>query len=318
MAQKSKKRSKKNRKTSGFAWACWLLVLILILLVFLVKKDTIISNLKNTSFFDRVFGTTPEFVEKHEVKEKKSKYKNNKDDERMEEEVITLNIPSQESKTITMDDLKNSQLDEPVVEKKSDKLEKTDNQSVEIVHERSEKTEKSEINDPKVKSPEAPKVPEKSTEEKKVEKPAQSPETRKSDLTLCFVLIDSEGRVSRKEVKRSVVKSDSPLTAAINQLLIGPVNGNSPEKDCISLIPEGTKLLNAKVSDGVAYLNFNDAFEFNTYGVEGYKHQLEQIVFTATAFSTVKSVQFLIEGEKEDYLGSEGMWIGSPLARSSF
>ena len=86
----------------------------------------------------------------------------------------------------------------------------------------------------------------------------------------------------------------------------------------MNLIPPGTKLLSAKVSGGVAYLNFNEAFEINTYGVEGYIHQLEQIVFTATAFSTVNSVQFLIEGEKRDYLGSEGQWIGSPLSRSSF
>nr|WP_257225304.1 GerMN domain-containing protein [Treponema parvum] len=52
--------------------------------------------------------------------------------------------------------------------------------------------------------------------------------------------------------------------------------------------------------------------------MEGYLGQLMQIVYTATSFSTVDSVQFLIEGQKKDYLGSEGVWIGSPLARSSF
>jgi len=45
---------------------------------------------------------------------------------------------------------------------------------------------------------------------------------------------------------------------------------------------------------------------------------LRQIVYTATSFSTVNSVQFIIEGQREDYLGSEGTWIGSPLSRSSF
>ena len=43
-----------------------------------------------------------------------------------------------------------------------------------------------------------------------------------------------------------------------------------------------------------------------------------QIVYTATEFSTVKSVQFLIDGQKKEYLGSEGVWIGSPLSRTSF
>ena len=43
-----------------------------------------------------------------------------------------------------------------------------------------------------------------------------------------------------------------------------------------------------------------------------------QIVYTSTEFSTVDSVQFLIDGNKKDYLGSEGQWIGSPLSRASF
>ena len=122
----------------------------------------------------------------------------------------------------------------------------------------------------------------------------------------------------RQVVKRKVSKSDSPLTASINLLLKGPDSTISAERNLMSLIPEGTKLLSAKVSGGVAYLNFNEAFEINTYGVEGYIHQLEQIVYTATSFSTVNSVQFLIDGEKRDYLGSEGQWIGSPLSRNSF
>ena len=85
----------------------------------------------------------------------------------------------------------------------------------------------------------------------------------------------------------------------------------------MTLIPSGTKLLSAKVTDGVAYLNFNENFERNPDGVEGYIYSLMQVVYTATSFSTVKSVQFLIEGQKKDYLG-DGQWIGSPLSRYSF
>ena len=65
-------------------------------------------------------------------------------------------------------------------------------------------------------------------------------------------------------------------------------------------------------------LNFSGEFEFNQYGIEGTRGQLQQIVFTATAFPTVESVQFLVDGEKRDYLGSEGVWIGSPLSRNNF
>ena len=43
-----------------------------------------------------------------------------------------------------------------------------------------------------------------------------------------------------------------------------------------------------------------------------------QIVYTATAFSNIDNVQFLIEGEKMDYLGLEGVFIGAPLSIASF
>ena len=86
----------------------------------------------------------------------------------------------------------------------------------------------------------------------------------------------------------------------------------------MNLIPSGTRLIGASVKNGVATLNFNENFEFNSYGIEGCMAQLMQIVYTAREFSTVKSVQFLVEGEKKDYLGTEGQWIGSPLSRASF
>ncbi len=101
-------------------------------------------------------------------------------------------------------------------------------------------------------------------------------------------------------------------------LLKGPDTTKSAEKNCITVIPKGTKLLSAKVQNGVAYLNFNDALEINEFGVEGKIHSLEQIVYTATEFSTVNSVQILIEWQKKEYLGEEGQWIGSPLSKNNF
>lgn len=142
--------------------------------------------------------------------------------------------------------------------------------------------------------------------------PTSVPAGRKT--TLYFVSIGSDGSVNRKSIVRELPKSDSPLTDAIKALLAGPLPG---EGNVRNLVPSGCRLIGASVKDGVATLNFNDAFEFNGVGVEGYIAQLMQIVYTATEFSTVKSVQFLIEGEKKEYL-SEGIWIGSPLSRGSF
>ena len=88
----------------------------------------------------------------------------------------------------------------------------------------------------------------------------------------------------------------------------------------MSLIPAGTRLLGASVKNGIATLNFSEEFEFNGISADSYRAQLMQIVYTATEFSTVDSVQFLIEGQRKDYMGSEELqiWIGSPYSRSNF
>jgi spore germination protein GerM len=142
-----------------------------------------------------------------------------------------------------------------------------------------------------------------------------TPATRSA--TIFLVVIDPDGKVTRKEVKRDVAKTDSPLSEALASLFAGTKESESA-KGYRSLIPEGTRLLSAIVKDGVATINVSEEFQFNQYGIEGYLGQLAQVVFTATSFSTVKSVQFLVEGQRREYLGAEGVWIGTPLTRNSF
>ena len=136
-------------------------------------------------------------------------------------------------------------------------------------------------------------------------------------MKLFFVVLGKDGTVSRKEVVRRIPKTNSPLSASINSLLEGP-NHDDIIDNCMTLIPEGSRLLSASVKNRVATLNFSEEFEFNTYGVDGYINQLMQIVYTAASFPTVDSVQFIIEGQKKEYLGSEGVWIGTPLSVASF
>ncbi len=279
MAKKNTKSSNKKNNGTLFTAACLVLGLLVILIIFLVKKDQIFSNLKETAFFDRVFGSTPEVIENHEAKDSKEK-----ETIPLKDDDVVIQIQP-ETKTVTEKSENSSVAVSPIAEEKSPSIEE-------------QTLEKRE--EPKV-------------EVKKEASPAAT-----SELQLCFVLIDGDGSVVRKLVKRSVAKNDSPLTNAINLLLQGPDTTKSAEKNLMTVIPRGTKLLSAKVQNGVAYLNFNEALEINEYGVEGKIHSLEQIVYTATAFSTVSSVQILIEGQQKEYLGEEGQWIGSPLSKNSF
>lgn len=283
MAQKKNSRnSKKKNKNTLFATAVVLLGLLIIFITFLVKKDQIKTNLKETAFFEKVVGTTPQFIENHEVEKKE----NNE-------------VPLKEDVTIRIESV------QPVTPKEEEDefISIPEEQTVQEV-EKPKLEEKKEVQKTETKK-EAPKK----TEEKK--------STSTTELELCFVLIDGDGSVLRKPIKRAVPKSDSPLTTSINLLLKGPDTTKNAERNCMTLIPEGTRLISAKVQGGVAYLNFTEEFLFNEFGIDGQIHQLEQIVYTATAFPTVSSVQFMIEGKKQDYL-SEGVWIGSPLSRASF
>lgn len=158
-----------------------------------------------------------------------------------------------------------------------------------------------------------PAPPENSAPEGGAEKPPVK--TRKA--ALYFVHIDGDGVMARQEILRPIPATDSPLTDAIESLLKGP-SEDELRKDLITLIPQGTKLLSAQVRGTTAYLNFSEPFMYNSYGIEGYAGQLKQVVWTATEFPTVQDVQILVEGQRRDFLGGEGVYIGRPLSRNSF
>jgi ribosome biogenesis protein Nip4 len=134
--------------------------------------------------------------------------------------------------------------------------------------------------------------------------------------TLYFLSIDKNGNIHRVAVKRILPDTESPLTETLHALLAG-LSKSEEEQRLISLIPEGTELLSATVQEETAYINFNEEFLYNTHGKDGYAGQINQVLWTATEFSTVKRVQILIEGRKESYLG-ENIWIGSVLEREHF
>lgn len=287
-------QNKNNKPNSGLYVAVFFVFVILIVIMFFVKKDNILSNLKKTNFFERVGVATPEFVEKHPVEQEKTL----PDD-------IEIDLMDDAASEKSINQQENSASAE-----KSAKTDSTAGSSALPEKQPEIASEKKEENKPAV-SAEKTEPSSKNSFVPVAPKPAAATRT----ATLYFVSIGADGSVSRQAVKRQLAKSDSPLTDAIKALLAGPVPG---EKNAMSLIPSGSRLIGASVKDGVATLNFNESFEFNSYGVEGSIGQLMQIVYTATEFSTVKSVQFLIEGEKKEYLGSEGQWIGTPLSRSSF
>ena len=297
MAMNQQKRERKI----GLGVIVWLVLALILLIAFLIKKDEILITLKKTEFFTHLMGSEPAFVENYQLKD----------------EIPTTIIPSNSDPAVIIQD--NSELpNNPVVEFQD--LSPIDLNSLNVVE--------SIPSDPITSADDLAAVPQAllpSPSDVLIETPygtitaeqSAGIVTEYTKVRLFFVQLNNDGSVTRKEVVRTIPKSNSPLTAAINSLLEGP-NSDDVIQNCMTLIPSGTRLISASVKDKVATLNFSDDFEFNPYGVDGLVNQLMQVVYTACSFSSVNSVQFIIDGQKKEYLGSEGIWIGTPLTVTSF
>ena len=297
MAMSQKKRERKI----GVGVIVWLILALALLIAFLVKRDDILATLKRTEFFTHLLGSEPSFVKNYQIKGEPP-----------------ADVPAtQTSSPVIIQD--NSGVNTDLV---------VEFQDLSTIDLNSLSATESELPAPITSADELAAIPPEplpSPSDVLIETPygtitaeqSAGLVTEYTDVRLFFVQLNNDGSVSRKEVVRSIPKTNSPLTAAINSLLEGP-NSDDVIQNCMTLIPAGTRLLSASVKDKVATLNFSDDFEFNSYGVDGLVNQLMQVVYTACSFSSVNSVQFIIDGQKKEYLGSEGIWIGTPLSVTSF
>jgi hypothetical protein len=145
---------------------------------------------------------------------------------------------------------------------------------------------------------------------------AAEPPTQTRSRMLYFIRIDNDGTLVRAPAKRELPATGAPLYDTLDTLLRGP-SDTEKKAGLTSLIPGEAHLISCAVRGDTAFVNFDEAFMFNTYGAEGYMAQLRQIVWTATEFPNVKNVQILIEGNRIDYLG-ENIRINAPIARSMY
>ncbi len=144
-----------------------------------------------------------------------------------------------------------------------------------------------------------------------------SREHRIRQSVLYYIRVSSDGTPMLQSITREVSYNDSPLTDTLRSLLRALPDREAKE-GLVSLIPSGTELLGVAVKDGTAFIDFNDRFRFNSLGAEGFRAELQQVVYTATQFPSVDRVQILIGGQVHRYLGPEGMAIDRPLTRSTF
>jgi hypothetical protein len=275
---RSAANSRKGPARKSVIYLFWFVFFVVILLLFIINWKTIRDTVNNTGLLDRVTRHNTEAPAESPPEE---------------------DLPAPEDET------------PPVVVVVTEKP--ADDNTGSLPPETTEPAAPAPAAEP-VKPPD-PKPPAPEPSKPTADTPKPAPRT--AERSIYLIKFDEEnGVILRTKVSRTLPVTDSPLLDVLNALIRGPTAAEERQR-LRSLIPSGTRVLSATVRGSTAYISFSENFQFNTDGIEGYAAQLQQLVWTITEFSNVADVQFLIEGRRVDYLG-EGIWIGSPLNRSSF
>lgn len=303
--------AKRTKKKKSIGWLFWILFILLIVVVFYVKKDTILFVLDRTNAKTILLNGKDAEVKIKELPEIQ-----------MKGEIVPATDGSTESAEQDTDRIIPAQSrwtsDKGSDTSKTPREPSNTSGHNDVPQESPMRQDEFRQNNDPLQQPSASAEALKNTAvaQTKPERSAE-PSTYMRKAVVYWIRINADGKLTRQAAIRLLPKSKAPMSETLEALFKAPILDES-KQGLRSLIPPETKLRSAWVKDGVAFINVSEEFQFNQYGIEGALAQLSQVVFTATEFSTVKSVQFLIEGQKKDYLGAEGVWIGSPLSRSSF
>ena len=93
-----------------------------------------------------------------------------------------------------------------------------------------------------------------------------------------------------------MVRSNADINTAVLELAKGPTDEDMLE----SVVPSGCGLIDVKVEDGVARLNFTGEFVNLVENSDGGRMALKALVLTCTQFEGIRSVEIYVDGEKYD------------------
>lgn len=111
-------------------------------------------------------------------------------------------------------------------------------------------------------------------------------------------------------VVRELPHTTAVLRLALQELIRGPLPG---EGDLVRTVPATTKILDVKVEDGIAYIDFSsELIADSPGGTLGGAYLIQSLIYTATEFPTVKTVLVTVKGET--YSDGHYIW-DNPMGR---
>ncbi|MBJ7456362.1 MAG: GerMN domain-containing protein [Thermoleophilia bacterium] len=129
--------------------------------------------------------------------------------------------------------------------------------------------------------------------------------------------VEAEVWFVRGERVAAVTRAVTPpavARAAMTELLRGP-GADEAAAGLSTSIPAGTALLGLRITGGVAEVDLSGDFASGG-GSLSMLTRVAQVVYTLTGFPTVGSVRFLIDGERVESIGGEGVIVDPPLTRA--
>ncbi len=115
---------------------------------------------------------------------------------------------------------------------------------------------------------------------------------------------------------RTMSKTQQVGAAAMKELLNGP-NSREQAAGLTTAIPAGTKFLGLTINNGLATVNLSGEYQSGG-GSLSMSARLAQVVYTLTQFSTVKQVNFQLDGKPVTVFGGEGIVMDHPVSRANF
>jgi spore germination protein GerM len=151
--------------------------------------------------------------------------------------------------------------------------------------------------------------------------PTPAPTKAPADTTIVrayFFLGSFSGNAGLAPVLREIPRTSAVATAAIHALLDGPNDAELGARPAMYTdIPDGTRLLDLSIKDGVATIDLSAEFEAGG-GKASILGRLAQVVYTLTQFPTVDGVLFKLDGKPVTVFGGAGVSLDHPVGREDY
>lgn len=148
--------------------------------------------------------------------------------------------------------------------------------------------------------------------------PSQSPSDATTIVRAYFFLGSFTDNTGLVPVLREVPRTQAVASAAITALLEGPIAAELGARPAMyTVVPDGTRLLGLRITDGIATVNLSREFESGG-GSMSIFGRLAQVVYTLTQFPTVTGVSFELDGQPVTVFGGEGVILDGPVSRDDY